>query len=187
MKFRLVNPPCSLMANSRAAVVAWTTSSWDLPRSELRIISNRICESIFPESPESVMSDPLCWNAHVTPSRSSMNGWANFCDEALRARSPKMPHDDQGLPRGAFHVQLRDLPRGPVVLGGVRGAPRIPHVDLQRSVLEASEAPAVLVSPFIRRTNRAHALRGEVRKLLEQVVVDGTSAHDAHHAAHARG
>src|SRR5207302_520971 len=108
MKFKLVNPPCSLMANSRAAVVAWTTSSWDLPR-------------------------------------------------------------------------------GPVVLVAVRCAPRVPHVDLQQSVLEASETPAILVSPFIRCAERAHALRGEVRELLEQVVVDGTSAHDAHHAGHARG
>src|SRR5467141_156349 len=110
-----------------------------------------------------------------------------LCDQTFRARPTKMAHDYQRLVWRAFHVQLRNLPRGPVVLRGVRGAPGIPHVYLQRPILETGEAPAVLMPPFVRRTERAHAFRGEVRELLEQVVVDGPSAHDAHHAAHARG
>ena len=98
-----------------------------------------------------------------------------------------MAHDNQRLVRRALHVQLRNLPRRPVVLRCVRGAPGVPHVDLQGSVLEAGEAPAVLVPSFVRRSERTHALRSQVRELLEQVVVDGPSTHDAHHAAHARG
>jgi len=99
-----------------------------------------------------------------------------------------MAHHDQGLPRRAFHIQLGNLPRGPVVLSMcVVGAPGIFACALN-APFGNRRAPAVLVSPFVARcTERAHAFRGQVANSSKQVVVDGPSAHDAHHAAHTRG
>src|SRR2546425_4483546 len=96
-----------------------------------------------------------------------------------------MAHHYQRFPWRAFDVELRNLPCSAVVLGCVRGAARISHVESQRAVLEAGESPAVLVSPLIRCTDGTHALRREVRELLEKIVVHGTLADDPHHPAHA--
>src|SRR2546426_1646098 len=96
-------------------------------------------------------------------------------------------HDDQRFLGRALDVELRNLPRGAVVLGRTRCATRISHVHGQRAVLEAGEPPAVLVPPLIWRPDGTHALRREVRELLEQIVVYGPATHDPHHAAHARG
>src|SRR2546425_8926052 len=74
--------------------------------------------------------------------------------KAFRARPAKMPHHNERPAWGTFNVQLRNLPRGAVVLGRVRSAARVSHVHGQRAVLEAREAPAVLVSPLVRRPDR---------------------------------
>jgi len=106
--------------------------------------------------------------------------------EPAHARSPQVPHDDQGSPGGALDVQLRDLPRGPVVFRGVGRRSGVAHVELQRPVLEAGEAPSVLMPALVRRPDGAHPLCREVRELLEEVVVHRALADDAQHAAHAR-
>ena len=103
------------------------------------------------------------------------------------AGTPQVAHHDQRFLGRSFNVEFRNLPRGAVVLGGVRRATRISHVQSQCPVLEAGEPPAVLVPPFVRCPDRAHALRREVREFLEQIVVHGSATHDPHHAAHARG
>src|SRR3989442_12035790 len=57
-------------------------------------------------------------------------------------------------------------------------------MHLERAVLEAGEPPAVLVSPLIGCPDGTHTLRRKVRKLLEQVVVDGSATHHPYHPAH---
>src|SRR2546428_9268749 len=96
------------------------------------------------------------------------------CDEASSTRPTQMAHHDQRLPRRALDVQLRNLPGGSVIPRCVRRTTRIPHVHLQCTILETGEAPAVLVPAFVRCPNRTHALRREVRELLEQGVAYGS-------------
>src|SRR2546427_9410741 len=101
-----------------------------------------------------------------------------------QAGPPQVAHYDQRLPRRTFDVELRNLPRGAVVLGRVRRAARVADMHLERAVLEAGEPPAVLVSPLIGCPDGTHTLRRKVRKLLEQVVVDGSATHHPYHPAH---
>src|SRR5256712_12519866 len=93
---------------------------------------------------------------------------------ARSTRPTQMAHRDQRLSRRALDVQLRNLPGGSVVPRCVRRTTRIPHVHLRCTILETGEAPAVFVPAFVRCPDRAHALRREVRELLEQVVVHGS-------------
>ena len=95
-----------------------------------------------------------------------------------------MPHDDQGLARGPLDVQFGDLPGRAVVLRRLGRGSGVSHVDLQLAILEARQAPAVLVAPLIWGPDRAHPLGRQVGELLEQIVVDRPLAHNPHHPTH---
>ena len=105
-------------------------------------------------------------------------------DGALTARSSQVSEHDHGVARSSLEVKLCNLPSCTVVLQCVSGTAGIPDMDVQRSVQKASEAPAILVPPLVGHPDGAHPRLGQVRELLEKIVVDGTSADDPHHAAH---
>src|SRR5439155_27236885 len=107
-----------------------------------------------------------------------------LCADAGDSRQAEMPDHEERLTAGPLKVELCDLPCGAIVLGGVRGRPDIPLVQLETPTLEACQPPSVFVPSFIRSANRAHPFRREVREFLEQVIVNWTPADDTHHSTH---
>src|SRR5207245_11075487 len=93
-------------------------------------------------------------------------------------------HNNHLSPGRPFYVQLRDFPRGPVIFRGISRGTSVPSVILQVSILEAREAPSIFVTTLIRGADGTHPLRRQVGELLEEVVINGTLAHDTHHPTH---